>query len=96
MTKHFSGGDLKTAAKLVILEEYLNVYTTIMDANWDWGGLWYVDTHAGTGKTHIDEKGINIDGSAIRAIEGHQDTFDRFYLYELDEENFSTSQSIAG
>ncbi len=36
MSNHFSGGDLKTAAKLVILEEYLDVYTTILDSNWEW------------------------------------------------------------
>ena len=54
MCEHFSGGDLKTAAKLVILEEYLDVYTTILDSNWD-DDLWYVDTHAGTGKTHMLE-----------------------------------------
>ncbi|WP_162354513.1 three-Cys-motif partner protein TcmP [Natrialba swarupiae] len=90
MSNHFSGGDLKTAAKLVILEEYLDVYTTILDSNWEWGGLWYVDTHSGTGKTHIDEKGIDIDGSAIRAIEDYQESFDKFYLYELDEDHFHT------
>lgn len=90
MPEHFSGGDLKTAAKLVILEEYLDVYTTILDANWEWGDLWYVDTHAGTGKTHIDERGIDIDGSAIRAIDQYGDSFDKFYLYEIDEDHFHT------
>lgn len=90
MPDHFSGGDLKTAAKLVILEEYLDIYTTILDRHWEWGELWYVDTHAGTGKTHIDDRGLNIDGSAIRAIENHQDSFDRFYLYELSEDHFHT------
>ncbi|WP_420183090.1 three-Cys-motif partner protein TcmP (plasmid) [Haloarcula sp. KBTZ06] len=89
MCEHFSGGDLKTAAKLVILEEYLDVYTTILDSNWD-DDLWYVDTHAGTGKTHIDERGIDLDGSAIRSIEHYQDFFDRFYFYELDEDHFHT------
>lgn len=87
MTEHFDGGDLKTAAKLVILEEYLDVYTTIIDANWR-GEKWYVDTHAGTGRTVIDDTGVIIDGSAIIAIENHSDSFDRFYLYELDPDHF--------
>ena len=88
MSDHFSGGDIKTAAKLVILEEYLDVYTTIQDSNWEWGELWYIDTHAGTGKTHIDEKGFDLDGSTIRAIEKYNDSFDKYYLYELNEEHF--------
>jgi three-Cys-motif partner protein len=87
MTGHFEGGDLKTAAKLVILEEYLDVYTTIMDANWE-GQNWYVDTHAGTGRTVIDDTGVTIDGSAIIALEDYADSFDRFYLYELDPDHF--------
>ncbi|MFC7029298.1 three-Cys-motif partner protein TcmP [Halomicroarcula sp. GCM10025710] len=73
-----------------MFEEYLDVYTTILDSNWEWGDLWYVDTHAGTGKTHIDGQGIDIDGSAIRAIDQYEDFFDRFYLYELDEDHFHT------
>lgn len=88
MTEHFSGGSLKTAAKLVIHEEYLNAYTTIMDKNWQ-GELWYVDTHAGTGRTVIDDYGTVIDGSAIRAIENYSDSFDGFYLYEHDEKHFT-------
>ncbi|MFB6103340.1 MAG: hypothetical protein ABEJ73_12360, partial [Haloplanus sp.] len=80
MTEHFSGGSLKTAAKLVILEEYLDAYTTIMDANWE-NEVWYVDTHAGTGRTVIDEYGTTIDGSAIRAIENYQDSFDGLYVF---------------
>jgi three-Cys-motif partner protein len=89
MSDHFSGGDLKTAAKLVVLEEYLDVYTTILNVHWD-HGLWYIDTHAGTGKTFINEKNIHIDGSAIRAIEDYRDFFERFYLYELSEDHFHT------
>lgn len=89
MGKHFEGGSLKTAAKLVILEEYLDAYTTIMDNNWS-GELWYVDTHAGTGRTEIDDYGTTIDGSALRAIENHSDSFDGFYLYELDPGHFET------
>jgi three-Cys-motif partner protein len=87
MTEHFSGGDLKTAAKLVILDEYLDVYTTIMDKNWR-GEKWYIDSHAGTGKTEVNDNGVTIDGSAILAIENYADSFDRFYLYELDEDHF--------
>ena len=34
MAEHFDGGDLKTAAKLVIFEEYLDAYTTILDKHW--------------------------------------------------------------
>ncbi|MFC7216253.1 three-Cys-motif partner protein TcmP [Saliphagus sp. GCM10025334] len=87
MTDHFDGGDLKTSAKLVILEEYLDVYTTIMDSNWR-QDKWYVDTHSGTGRTVIDDNGVTIDGSAIIALENHQDSFDRFYFYELSEAHF--------
>lgn len=87
MTDHFDGGDLKTAAKLVILEEALDIYTTIMDANWDYQN-WYVDTHAGTGKTRINDQGINVDGSAIIALDEYSDSFDRFYFYELNDDNF--------
>ncbi|WP_227380299.1 three-Cys-motif partner protein TcmP [Haladaptatus halobius] len=87
MTEHFSGGDEKTAAKLVSHEEYLDVYTTILDIHWD-TGLWYIDTHAGTGKTIVNDNGLTIDGSAIQAIENYSDYFERFYLYELSEDHF--------
>lgn len=78
MTEHFDGGNLKTAAKLVILEEYLDVYTTIMNVNWG-GEKWYIDTHAGTGRTKLDDLGVTIDGSAIIALDNYTDSFDRFY-----------------
>lgn len=58
-----------------------------MTKRWS-GELWYVDTHAGTGKTLLDESGRLVDGSAIRAIKNHIDDFDAFYFYELDEEHF--------
>lgn len=89
MPDHFDGGDLKTAAKLVILEECLDIYTTIMDANWSYEN-WYVDTHAGTGRTQVNDGGIHLDGSAIIAIDEYSDSFDRFYFYELDEDHFET------
>lgn len=85
MSSHFEGADLKTAAKLKVLEKYLNGYTTIMDKHWDKN--WYVDTHAGSGKTMTD-RGVLIDGGAIRAIRNHSDSFDAFYLYEVDPDHF--------
>lgn len=88
MTQHFGGGSDKTVAKLIILEEYLDVYITIMDKYWD-QELWYVDTHAGTGRTVLDDTGMTVDGSSLRALENHVDSFDRFYLYELDEDHFT-------
>ena len=75
--------------KLVILEEYLDAYTTIMESNWN-QKPWYVDTHAGTGQTVIDSSGTTIDGSAIRAIDNYEGFFEKFYLYELDPESFET------
>lgn len=87
MTEHFSGGSQKTAAKLVILDECLDVYTTIMDANWH-KERWYVDTHAGTGRTELDDTGHVIDGSTILALDQYADSFDAFYFYELDSDNF--------
>jgi three-Cys-motif partner protein len=89
MTKHFTGGSAKTVAKLVILEEYLDIYTTILEKRWS-NGLWYVDSHAGTGKTEIDDAGRLVDGSALRAIQNHSDIFEAFYLYELDKDHFTT------
>ncbi len=89
MPEHFSGGSDKTIGKLIILEEYLDVYTTIMQSHWD-SELWYVDTHAGTGKTTIDEYGVIIDGSALRAVAQYQDQFDGYYFYEIDQERFTT------
>lgn len=86
MNSHFEGGDLKTAAKLVILEECLDVYTTIMDVHW--GEYWYVDTHSGTGRTMIGD--VEIDGSAIIALDNYSDMFSRFYFYELDADSFQT------
>jgi len=87
MAEHFDGGDLKTAAKLVIFEEYLDAYTTILDKHWK-QEKWYVDTHSGTGRTVIDESGVTIDGSALITLEEYQDSFDRFYFYELDRDHF--------
>lgn len=53
-----------------------------MEKNWP-GPKWYVDTHAGTGFTN--EMGVNIPGSALRALD-HD--FDRYYFYERDSEHF--------
>lgn len=89
MTEHFSGGSDKTIGKLIILEEYLDVYTTIMKKRWD-GELWYVDTHAGTGRTRIDNYDITVDGSTIRAIDQYGDAFDGFYFYEINSDHFTT------
>lgn len=86
---HFPGGSEKTAAKLVILDECLDIYTTIMDANWK-KERWYIDTHAGTGRTVVNESGHHIDGSAILAIENYSDSFDAFYFYEVDSDHFQT------
>lgn len=86
MSGHFEGGSLKTAAKLVILEETLDIYTTIITANWE-SDIWYVDTHAGSGRTQIKD-GIVIDGAALRALNNHAEDFDAFYLYEKSEDHF--------
>lgn len=88
MTEHFPGGSLKTVAKLIILEEYLDIYTDILGGGTWKSGLWYIDTHAGTGMTKIDESGRLVDGSAVRAIGQYQDDFDRFYLYEVETSHF--------
>jgi len=85
MSSHFEGADLKTAAKLTVLEKYLDGYTTVMDKHW--GETWYVDTHAGSGKTRTD-RGVLLDGGAIRAIRNHSNSFDAFYLYEVDPDHF--------
>lgn len=79
---HYSGGGEKTVAKTVILDKYLKAYLGIMKQNWT-GQKWYVDTHAGTGFTR--ELGVNIPGSALRALD-HD--FDRFYLYEKNPDSF--------
>lgn len=82
--EYYSGGGEKTIAKTVILDKYLGAYLAIMKKNWR-DEKWYVDTHAGTGFTR--ELGVNIPGSALRAL-GHD--FDRFYLYEKDPDRFET------
>ena len=87
MTDHFEVSDLKTAAKIVILEEYIDIYTTIMDSNWS-GERWYIDSHAGTGRTKIRDYDTTIDGSTIVALDNHTDSFDKFYFYELDGASF--------
>lgn len=87
MSEHFSGGTLKTPAKLIILDWYLKEYVNIMEENWP--EYWYVDTHAGTGKTECGN-GALVDGSAIRVLDNHAEKFHRFYFYELDEGHFHT------
>lgn len=84
---HFQGANLKTAAKLQVLEKYLKPYCDIMDANWTENEVWYVDTHAGSGRTRT-ERGTVIDGGALRAIRDHRGSFDAFYLYENDPDHF--------
>lgn len=85
MPEHFTGGDDKTVAKLIMLEECLDIYTTIMNSNWD-TEIWYIDTHAGSGKTIVND--FEVDGSALRAIRNYSEDFDGFYLYELDSSHF--------
>lgn len=88
MSKHFKGGGDKTVMKLQTLNKYLGSYTTIMNKRWS-GNIWYVDTHSGSGKTWLERYGVEVNGSAIRAIKNYQDSFDRFYLYEKDPDRFS-------
>lgn len=88
MPEHFTGGGDKTVIKLQILERYLEEYINIMKDNWSWGEIWYVDTHSGSGKTRLDRYGVEVDGSAIRAIENHRGEFDRFYFYEKKSDRF--------
>lgn len=87
MAGHFSGGDIKTPAKLKLLEWYLERYVPIMENNWS--SYWYIDTHAGTGKTEC-ETGAIIDGSTIRVLDEYANKFDRFYFYELQGDHFHT------
>jgi three-Cys-motif partner protein len=82
--EYYSGGGEKTVARTVILSKYLTAYLNIMKKHWS-GEKWYVDTHAGTGFTR--ELGVNIPGSALRALD-HD--FDRFYFYEKNTGNFET------
>jgi len=86
MTDHFPGASQKTAAKLEVLEETLDVYTTIIQNNWD-VDPWYIDTHAGTGRTKVTQTNT-IDGSVLIALDQYTEEFGRFYFYELDEDNF--------
>lgn len=86
MAPHFTGGDLKTAGKLLILKKYLPAYLKIMESNWS-GELWYVDTNAGSGKTEVDD-GVLLDGSTLIALQQDDPTFDRYYLYEKNEDRF--------
>jgi len=82
-SQHYSGGGDKTVAKTVILNKYLKPYLSILSAQ-EWvDQTWYVDTHAGTGFTH--ELGVDIPGSALRALNHN---FDRFYYYEKNENHF--------
>lgn len=85
---HFPGGNLKTAAKLLVLEWYLDEYVKIMNKQW-YDDIWYVDTHAGTGKT-LCTNGVHIDGSTLRVIRRYGDDFDKFYFYEVDHSSFNT------
>jgi three-Cys-motif partner protein len=85
MVDHFEGGDIKTAAKLAVLDDYLKPYIDIIKSNF--GECWYIDTHAGTGKTYVNDNSL-INGSAIRAIRGYAEDFDGFYLYEFDPDHF--------
>jgi len=86
MTEHFEGGGDKTVIKLQTLNRYLWTYTTIVGEYWN--KFWYVDTHSGSGMTWLPRYGVEVDGSAVRAIENYGDKFDRFYLYENDPEHF--------
>jgi len=86
MAENFSGDSLKTAAKLVVLEETLDIYTTIINANWE-VQPWYIDTHAGSGKTEIDN-GRTVDGSTLVALDEFEDQIERFYFYELNKCRF--------
>lgn len=87
MASHFTGGDVKTPAKLKMLDWYLDRYVPIMENNWS--AYWYIDTHAGTGMTECDG-GILIDGSTVRVLDQYADNFDKFYFYELSEPHFHT------
>ena len=93
MSDHYSGGGDKTLAKLVTLEKYVNAYTHIMVDNWSRGDLWYIDTHAGTGKVDMETFGAEVPGSAIRIVRNHRGEFDRFYFYESDQDNFDLIQN---
>lgn len=85
-SEYYSGGGEKTVAKTVILKKYLWSYLSIMGKKENWSGpKWYVDTHAGTGFT--TEMGVNIPGSALRALNYD---FDRYYFYEKNPDHFET------
>lgn len=84
--KHYSGGGEKTVAKNVILEKYLWSYLSIMSKPDNWSGpKWYVDSHSGTGYTK--ELGVEVPGSAIRALNFD---FDEFHFFEKSGDHFRT------
>lgn len=90
MPGHFTGGTHKTAAKLKILDWYLEKYVDVINGGWD-RQPWYVDTHSGSGKTKL-ENGSHVDGSALRVLDNHVDDFGRFYFYELNPDRFALLQ----
>lgn len=83
----FQGGNLKSAAKLLILKKYAKPYLDILQSRFP--ECWYVDTHAGTGK-HRCANGSLLDGSALTILKEYGDRFDRFYLYELDSDHYNS------
>lgn len=87
MSEHYSGGGDKTVAKLVILRQYIWAYEKIMKSKLEFKDRWYIDTHAGTGKTYLEKSDIHVDGSVLRAL---QFDFDKYLLYEKNTENFET------
>ena len=94
---HNEFGGPWTIEKLGILEKYLDAYTTVLSKQ-EWCRLVYIDAFAGTGKIEISkddhEKKEFIDGSAQRAIDINNKSFDRLLFVELDEDRCLKLKSL--
>lgn len=81
-----------TEEKLTILERYLDAYTTALkDKPFS---LWYIDAFAGTGRVELsadDQREIRcfVSGSAERAINIEDKSFDKLIFVEQDSIRFS-------
>ena len=81
-----------TQQKLAILERYLDAYTTALRAQPF--ELWYIDAFAGTGRVELpaqDQSEIRqfVSGSAERAIEIDNKSFDKLIFVEQDAERYA-------
>ena len=78
-----------TEEKLVILERYLDAYTTALKKQQF--ELWYIDAFAGTGQFELsadDQRELRrfVSGSAERAIKTTDKSFDKLIFVEQDQD----------